>query len=91
MRGKQMLKPLFDRVVVKPQVRHISDIIYIDNKEPFNEGTVVSVGPQVTDTVPGDFIKYGNGDYLNWPTHRINGQDYQIIQEADICAIVEES
>jgi co-chaperonin GroES (HSP10) len=91
MRGKQMLKPLFDRVVVKPQVRVLSDIIYVNNKESFNEGTVVSVGPDVTDTQPGDFIKYGNGDYLNWPTHRINGQDFQIIQEADICAIVEES
>jgi co-chaperonin GroES (HSP10) len=37
----------------------------------------------------GDFIKYGNGDYLNWPTQTEDGQDYQIIQEADICAVVE--
>ena len=86
-----MLKPLFDRVVVKPQVRVLSDIIYVNNKESFNEGTVVSVGSDVTDTQPVDFIKYGNGDYLNWPTHRSDGQDYQIIQEADICAIVEET
>ena len=85
-----MLKPLFDRVVVRPQVRHISDIIYIDNKEPFNEGTVVAVGPKVYETQVGDFVKYGNGDYLNWPTQKIDGQDYQIIQEADICAVVEE-
>ena len=84
-----MLKPLFDRVVVRPQVRHISDIIYIDNKEPFNEGTVVAVGPEVEGVQVGDFIKYGNGDYLKWPTHKIDGQDYQIIQEADICAVVE--
>lgn len=84
-----MLKPLFDRVVVRPQVRHISDIIYIDNKEPFNEGTVVAVGPEVEGVQAGDFIKYGNGDYLKWPTHKIEGQDYQIIQEADICAVVE--
>ena len=84
-----MLKPLKDRVVIKPQVRHISDIIIVNNKEPFNEGTVVSVGPDVKECQPGDFVKYGNGDYLNWPTHRIDGQDYQIIQEADICAVVE--
>jgi co-chaperonin GroES (HSP10) len=84
-----MLKPLRDRVVVKPQVRHISDIIIINNKEPFNEGIIVAVGPDVNECKPGDFIKYGNGDYLNWPTHRIEGQDYQIIQEADICAVVE--
>jgi co-chaperonin GroES (HSP10) len=84
-----MLKPLFDRVVVRPQVRHISDIIYIDNKEPFNEGTVVAIGSDVEGVQVGDFIKYGNGDYLKWPTHKIDGQDYQIIQEADICAVVE--
>jgi co-chaperonin GroES (HSP10) len=84
-----MLKPLFDRVVVRPQVRHISDIIYIDNKEPFNEGTIVAIGSNVEGVQVGDFIKYGNGDYLKWPTHKIDGQDYQIIQEADICAVVE--
>jgi co-chaperonin GroES (HSP10) len=84
-----MIKPLKDRVVIKPQVRHISDIIIINNKEPYNEGTIVAVGPDVRECAPGDFVKYGNGDYLNWPTHRIDGQDYQIIQEADICAVVE--
>jgi co-chaperonin GroES (HSP10) len=84
-----MLKPLRDRVVVRPQVRTLSEIIHVDNKEPFNEGTVVSVGPLVTETQAGDFIKYGNGDYLAWPTHMIDGQMYQIIQEADICAVVE--
>jgi co-chaperonin GroES (HSP10) len=85
-----MIQPMNDRVVVKPNVRKLSDIIYINNKEPFNEGTVVAIGPKVYDVVVGDFIKYGNGDYLNWPTHAIDGQDYQVIQEADICAIVEE-
>jgi len=44
----------------------------------------------VDQAMVGDFIKYGNGDYLNWPVQRIDGQDYQIIQEADICAILEE-
>jgi len=85
-----MIKPLNDRVVVKPTVRNVSDIIFVNNKEPFNEGTVVAIGPNVYETKVGDFIKYGNGDYLNWPIHKIDGQDYQIIQEADICAIVEE-
>jgi co-chaperonin GroES (HSP10) len=84
-----MLKPLRDRVVVKPTVRELSTIIHVNNTEPFNEGTVVAIGPLVDQTKVGDFIKYGNGDYLNWPVQRINGQDYQIIQEADICAVVE--
>lgn len=84
-----MLKPLKNRVVVRPTVRVLSEILIVNNKEPFNEGTVEAVGPEVTGVKVGDFIKYGNGDYLNWPTHKIDGQDYQIIQEADICAVVE--
>jgi co-chaperonin GroES (HSP10) len=86
-----MLRPLNDRVLVKPRVRQLSDIIWVNNKEAFNEGTIIAIGPLVDQAAVGDFIKYGNGDYLNWPTQRIDGQDYQIIQEADICAIVEES
>ena len=86
-----MLRPLNDRVLVKPRLRQLSDIIWVNNKEAFNEGTIIAIGPLVDQAAVGDFIKYGNGDYLNWPTQRIDGQDYQIIQEADICAIVEES
>ena len=84
-----MIKPLRDRVVIKPNVRVLSEILIINNKEPFNEGTVVAIGPLVEQTKVGDFVKYGNGDYLNWPVHNVDGQDYQIIQEADICAVVE--
>jgi co-chaperonin GroES (HSP10) len=84
-----MLRPLRDRVVVRPRVRKISDILIINNREPFNEGTVVSIGPKVDQTKPGDFVKYGNGDYLNWPTHEIDGEVFQVIQEADIACVVE--
>ena len=58
-----MIKPLRDRVVVRPNVRKLSDIIYVNNKESFNEGTVVAVGPKVDQTQVGDFIKYGNGEH----------------------------
>mgnify|MGYP003346852743 FL=1 len=85
-----MLKPLRDRVIVRPKARKISDIIFVNNQEPFNEGTIIAIGPDVREASPGDFIKYGNGDYLKWPVHTIDGQDYQIIQEADIACIVEE-
>ena len=85
-----MLKPLRDRVIVRPKARKISDVIFVNNQEPFNEGTIIAIGPDVLEAKPGDFIKYGNGDYLKWPVHNIDGQDYQIIQEADIACIVEE-
>lgn len=84
-----MIKPLRDRVVVKPQIRTLSEILVVENREPFNEGTVVAIGPKVYDTKVGDFIKYGNGDYLDWPTHEVDGQVFQVIQEADIACVVE--
>ena len=86
---KMDIKPLRDRVVVRPNVRRLSDILYVPNNEKFNEGTVVAIGPQVRDARVGDFVKYGNGTYLDWPVHEVDGQDYQIIQEADIAMIVE--
>ena len=83
------IRPLRDRIVVKPKVRELSAILLVENREPFNEGTIVAVGPKVDQVQPGDFIKYGNGDYLDWPTQTVNGEIFQIIQEADIAAVVE--
>jgi co-chaperonin GroES (HSP10) len=84
-----MIRPLRDFITVKPAVRSLSSVIHVNNKEPFNEGEIVAVGPKVKEAQVGDWIKYGNGDYLNWPTHTFDGQDYQIIQEADVCTVVE--
>ena len=39
------LKPLADKIVVKPDVRELSSIIFVDNKEVENMGTVIAVGP----------------------------------------------
>jgi chaperonin GroES len=94
-----MIRPLQDRVLVKPSIRQLSEILIVNNKESFNMGTVVAVGPgkrdkrgnvKSLDAKPGDFIRYGNGDYLKWPTIKHEGQEYQIIQEADICWIERE-
>ena len=83
-----MIRPMGNKVVVKPLVRQLSSVLIVKNTEPFNEGTVVATGPKATEISVNDFIKYGNGDYLKWPTHNIDGQDYQIISEMDICAVV---
>jgi co-chaperonin GroES (HSP10) len=84
-----MLRPLRDRIVVKPLVRKLSDVIYIENKEKHNEGTVVAIGPKVYETEVGDVVKYGNGTYLDWPLIEEDGEEFQIIQEADICFIIQ--
>ena len=83
-----MLRPLRDRIVVKPNVRKLSDIIYVKNTEKHNEGTVVAIGPRVRETQVGDVVKYGNGTFLDWPIIEEEGEQYQIIQEADICFIM---
>jgi len=91
-----MIRSLNDRVLVKPSIRQLSEVLIVNNREPFNMGTVVAVGPgkrdkrgviKPLDAKVGDFIRYGNGDYLNWPTVKHDGEEYQIIQEADICWI----
>lgn len=91
-----MIRPLQDRVLVKPSIRQLSEILIVNNRESFNMGMVVAVGPgkrdkrgnvKPLDAKPGDFIRYGNGDYLKWPTVKHDGEEYQIIQEADICWI----
>ena len=86
-----MLRPLRERIVVKPNVRVLSDVIYVQNKEKHNEGVVVAIGPQVRETVVGDFVKYGNGTYLDWPIYEEDGVSYQIISEKDICFIMEQT
>jgi co-chaperonin GroES (HSP10) len=87
---KKMIKPLGNRIVVKPQVREISKVILVTNREPFNEGTVVAIGPEVYDVDVGAFIKFGNGDYQDWPIHKVDGEEFQIITEADVAVVVEE-
>jgi len=39
------LKPMLDKIVVKPDVRELSSVIIVNNKEVENMGTVIAVGP----------------------------------------------
>jgi len=38
-------KPLGDKIIVRPDVRVLSSVIFVNNKEAENMGTVVAVGP----------------------------------------------
>jgi len=91
-----MLNPIQDRVLVKPSIQQLSEILIVKNSEKFNTGTIVAVGPGKfnekgkripMDAKPGDKIRYGNGTYLDWPLVEHEGETYQVIQEADICWI----
>lgn len=83
------IKPIRDRLLVKPSVRKLSDVLIVNNTEKFNEGVVVLIGPHVKDVKVGETIKYGNGTYLDWPVHKIEGEDYQLIQEADVACVLD--
>ena len=87
------IKPLADRVLVEPvaaETKTASGIIIPDNaKEKPQKGKVVAVGNGTKDekmTVSvGDTVLYGKyaGTEL-----KLEGQDYLIMRESDILAIV---
>lgn len=87
------IKPLADRVVIEPQAAETttaSGIIIPDTaKEKPQHGTVVAVGNGKVDeplTVKvGDKVLYGKyaGTELKW-----EGNDYLIMRESDILAII---
>lgn len=89
-----MLRMLHDRVLVQPIERKLSEIIEVKNTEKFNLGTVIAIGPgkEINGTVHpldvcvGDTIRYGE---FSFPEYKEDGLKYQIIQEADIAAVVE--
>lgn len=51
------------------------------------KGKVVAIGPEVEEVKVGDVVLWGEFDYKNWTE---GGKKYQIIGEADICAVLEE-
>jgi co-chaperonin GroES (HSP10) len=83
-----MIQMLRDRILVKPQVRSLSEVLIVENKEKLNQGEVIVCGPKATEVKPGDQIKYGLFDFPVWKSPE--GVTYQILQEADISCIVED-
>ena len=87
------IKPLADRVLVEPmaaETKTASGIIIPDNaKEKPQKGKVVAVGSGTKDekmtVIVGDTVLYGKyaGTEL-----KFEGQDYLIMRESDILAIV---
>ncbi|ASZ14008.1 co-chaperone GroES [Chitinophaga pendula] len=87
------IKPLADRVIVKPaaaEEKTAGGIIIPDTaKEKPQRGTVVAAGPGKKDepvtVAVGDTVLYGkySGTEIS-----IEGEDYLIMRESDILAIV---
>jgi len=94
------LKPLADKIVVKPDVRQLSSIIFVDNKEVESMGTVVAVGPgkklnaDRREDMPievGARVRFGtmNDDrgeeYLKYFPYYEDGVKYLVMSWQDIC------
>jgi co-chaperonin GroES (HSP10) len=98
-----ILKPLADKIVVKPDVRVLSSVILVDNKEYDNMGTVVAVGPgkringrrQEMPVQTGDYIRFGTmsdnskDEYLKYQEYFTNGERYLIMSWQDVCFITD--
>jgi chaperonin GroES len=91
--SKVKIKPLADRVLVEPQAaeeKTASGIIIPDSaKEKPQKGTVIAAGPGTKDETMevkvGDSVLYGkySGTELT-----VEGNDYLIMRQSDILAIV---
>jgi chaperonin GroES len=87
------VKPLADRVLVQPaeaEEKTASGIIIPDTaKEKPMRGTVVAAGPGKKDEPPtvkvGDTVLYGK---YSGTEIQVEGQDYLMMRESDIFAIV---
>ena len=99
-------KPLGDKIIVRPDVRVLSDVIYVDNKEAQNMGTVVALGPgkkltaERREAMPievGSFVRFGTmnketkEEYLKFTEYFEDGQKYLIMSWQDICFIAGDS
>lgn len=99
-------KPLGDKIIVRPDVRVLSDVIYVNNKEAENMGTVVAVGPgkklsaDRREAMPisvGARIRFGtmNDDpkeeYLKFTPITHNGEKCVLMSWQDVCFVVTEN
>lgn len=95
------LKPLNDKVVVKPIERIKSELIAVIMDEKDNMGTVMAVGPGKRlpngkrEEMPievGAFVRFGhmgNDEYLKYQEYFENGERYLIMSWQDVCFITE--
>jgi len=92
-----MLKPLNDKIVVKPIPRVKSTLIEVIMDEKDNMGTVMAVGPGKKlingkrEPMPisvGSFIRFGhmgNDEYLKYQEYFEDNERYLIMSWQDVC------
>ena len=98
-------RPLADKIIVKPDIRILSDVIIVDNKEAENMGTVVAVGPgkrlsttrrEAMPLEVGQRVRFGtmNDDskeeYLKFTPLTHNGEKCLLLSWQDVCWVENE-
>jgi co-chaperonin GroES (HSP10) len=93
-------KPLGDKIIVRPDVRVLSSVILVNNKEAENMGTVVAVGPgkKLTadrrEAMPievGAKVRFGTmskdpkDEYLKFTPINHNGEKCLLMSWQDVC------
>jgi len=92
-----MLRPLRDRIVVRPIERVKSEVIDVIMEELPNIGEVLAVGPGEIDKkgrlIPnpieiGQRIRFGGmEDYLSYPRFEDDGEELIVMSWKDVCFI----
>jgi chaperonin GroES len=94
------LKPLQDKIVVKPDTRVLSTVLIVENKEKDNMGTVVAVGPgkvingrrQEMPITVGDYVRFGtmgSDEYLKYFEYFEDKERYLVMSWQDVCFLTE--
>jgi len=95
-----ILKPLGDKIIVRPDKRILSSVIIVDNKEVDNMGTVIAVGPgkkvngrrQDMPIEVGQYVRFGNmgnDEYLKYQEYFTNNERYLIMSWQDVCFVTD--
>ena len=92
-----MLRPLRDRIVVRPIERVKSQVIEVIMDELPNIGEVLAVGPGEVDKkgrlIPnpieiGQRIRFGGmEDYLSYPRCEVDGEELIVMSWKDVCFV----
>ena len=102
-RLRMKLKPLGDKIVIKPIERVKSLLIDVVMDEKDNMGTVVAVGNgkklangrrEVMPVEVGAFVRFGtmgNDEYLKYQEYFEDKQRYLVMSWQDVCFIDEEN
>ena len=92
------LQPLRDKILVRPEKRNLSDVLYIQSAEADSRGTVIAVGPdaKAEGLNVGDRITFGTynkdykDEYLKFEEIKHNDERLLKMSWQDVCFVMEE-